>query len=241
MAKPQQTLEFLEKNGLPGLTDDNEKIVDWLSKNGKTIAYAVLILLALFMLVYRLSAGSQGKAEKDYFEASNEYVIFQNSGNPLSLDKLTAILKRRPELQAQYDGLIAQKLLYEGKTSDAYPYAERSFKRTTDDNLPLYQNFAATSLVISDKKYSEALQQALALKQAVKESPHSSDNFLIGLNLLRIAMLHEQLGQKQEELKAWDELSTFLTTTGTALVKPIAFGKLTLADYIEHRKKILKG
>lgn len=235
-----QPLASLEKNGLPGLSDDNSPFIDWITKNGKTVLYGVLIFLALFFLVYRLSAGKQNNAERDYFVAANEYTLFQNTGNPAALDKLASIMERRPELHAQYDGLIAQKLLNQEEVSEATVYAESAFKRIAADHLPLYQEFAAASLTISDKKYSEALAQALALKQKIKDSPQTADNYLIALNLLRIAMLYEQLEQKQDELKAWNELTSFLTMTGTPLAKPLTFGKLSLADYIEHRQKILK-
>ena len=238
MAKPQRTLTVLEKNGLPGLSDDDSPWIEWMSKNGKAVGYTILIFLAIFFLIFRFSTGKQGKAEKDYFNAANEYAAFQNTGNPEVLAKLSAILDRRPELHAQYDGLIAQKLLNLGQISDASEYAQKSFKRISVDNLPLYQKFAATSLTISDKKYPEALEQALALKQSLKDQ--AADNYLISFNLLRIAMLYEKLGQKPEELKAWNEFTSFLTDTSTPLVKPLTFGKLSLADYIEHRQKILK-
>lgn len=241
-SQPIRSTSPLEKSGLPGLSDESQ-FVEWISKNGKTLVYIIVGLLALFFVIYRFSASKQQKTESDYFNAANYFSLLQRSGTneEETLNKLNDIIQRHPELHAQYDGPIAQQLLNENKVADAMNYADGSLKRITKDNLPLYKDFASTSLLISEKKYKDALERSKILQQnSLANASEYKNNYLEALNLLRIAILYQELGQKQEELNAWNELTNYLTTTSTQLIKPLTFGKVSLADYIEHRKNILK-
>lgn len=236
-------VSILEKKGIPGLSDESQ-IFNWIAENGKNLAYLIAGLFALFFIIYWLSAGNRQKAEHDYLNAYAQYAIFQHSEgqNQEALDKLAAIMKRHPELHAQYDGLVAQLLINEGKMEQADEYIERSLSRISKDRLPLYENFASTTQLIGEQKFSEALTQALELQQkTLNLSP--SETILIGLNRFRIAMLYQQLGMKENELKAWNELRSYLTATPSAssLVKQLTFGKVSLSEYIDYRLKQLKN
>lgn len=236
-------------------------LIHWVSNNGRALAWILLGVLALAILAYRLLGGSSGITGEEYFQAEGQYQAFQTSVDPKTqkdaLDKLAALLRKHPDLQSKYDGLIAQTLLVRGDYQQALPFAERTLERTGKDRLNFYNDYANTTLLIADKKYAEALKAAESLKQqlatAAREQPDRQDygDMLYAFNLLRLAILQQALGAKAEELKAWQEFKQAAVTgkDKVYVVNPQAFdqmvqqlgdGNVSLINYIESREKILK-
>ncbi len=241
---PLPSLSFIETLG-------EHRIIQWISEHGKFLAWGLLALITAIFLIYRLLGGPSTHAEKDYFQAENDFTTFRKATDPKAqeeaLDKLAAILKRRPELQSKYDGLVAQLLLDRNQVNQALTYANRTASRTGKDHLPLYANYAQNSLLISEKKYPEALKQTLDLQQQLIASQPQNDTLLI-FNMLRIPILHQQLGNKIEELKAWQQLKQLAAAKGEKNVKPEVFetiinqlrdGNVSLLNYIETREQLL--
>lgn len=259
---PLNKLSQNENHELPTLLSSDNAFLEWVTDHGKTLIYAFLALLAFIFLFFRLTSGSKSKAESDYFNASTDFALFQrlsNEGNQTgaqeALERLAAIIQRHPELHAQYDGIIAQTLINDGNNTETKRYSLSTLKRISQNHLPYYEAYATHTLLISDKKYSEALTQAIDLKQkmiqvadsAKSETQNNFGSMLFALNLFRIGMLQQQMGNDNEELKTWQEWDHYINSqkpiSGVAfsiLNQKIADGKITLGDYIEQRQKVLK-
>ncbi|MEM1282967.1 MAG: hypothetical protein AAGG81_05380 [Chlamydiota bacterium] len=246
----------------PSLADhlSDHPAFQWIAKNATNILAAVALIFAILFFIYRMSANDQTKAENDYLNASKDFNTFISADAEITalqheeaFEQLNTILANRPDLHEKYDAMIAQALLTKERANEAIPYAERTFKRIAKDNLPLHENFAKITILIGQAEYS----QALALSQKLKEELNKTtkDNNITTLstyNLLRLAMLENALDNKEEELKAWEELNATLYTpeamlSSTANEQRTLFenlfsnGTISLKNYIDHRQKTLKN
>jgi predicted negative regulator of RcsB-dependent stress response len=245
---------------------DADTIVDWLSRNSKNIIYVFLSLIALFILVYRLSSSHTVKSEKDYFQAASDFSAFMrdnSDGEAVTQEafgRLTTLINSHPELHSAYDGAIAQTLLNRGQTAEAKPFIVNTLNRIQDEGLKLYNSFASTTLLISESQYEEALKASQTLHQTMLEElnkgigeDRSFSEVLFAFNLLRIAMLHQQLKNNNEELLAWQQWKSYSgldrASKKPTIINPMAFrviiqqlatGNIALPDYIAYREKALK-
>jgi hypothetical protein len=260
---PTSKLPSIETQDLSQMLAEN-RIIDWISNNRKTLLYAFLAGLAFIFFIYRLTGGNWSQSERDYLNAANDLTLFQNysaaqdvEASHEALGRLTAIIKRYPELHAQYDGLIAQTLINSNKRNEAAPWAIMNLNRISKDHLPYYTAYATNTLIIGEKKYLEALQQALDLKQKMLTA-YSSDqsasyqsefgDILFAFNLLRIGMLQQQAGFTEDELQTWQEWEQYaasqnqmLSAAFQTLNEQLAQGNLSLDDYVKYRKSILRN
>jgi hypothetical protein len=237
------------------------ELLSWLSRNSKNLLYALGALIAFLFIFYQFSSRSNSRAEADYIRAANAYALFAKGKEETdSLNELIALMKKYPELQAAYDGPVAQALLNQNQWAEAKPLALAALKRTASDSLGLYAQFAKISLVVADQKYEEALVQAQAFQEqlasALNGQVEASETVglteLFALNLIRIGMLQQQLGNKEGELHAWQQWKIYagLESSGTTAVKinPAAFraltqqlgqGSISFADYLAYRQQSL--
>lgn len=153
-------------------------------------------------------------AEKDYLQAKVSY----SKGEDLGY-----FLKRYPELEGRYGMELQQRALAEGKM----------VKSSLSDGSP-FAFYARTSETISAKKYKQALQEALDLKEQLKISEYYGET-LDAYNTLRIAMLQRELGDLKAEKKALKELKD----TGKVSKLPhFVDGRFSLTDYVDERLSI---
>jgi len=245
--------------------DDNQYL-QWIVRNGLTLIFTVFGLIFLFVVVYKSAFSTMLKSEYDFINAENAYtqIAASTSGGQTqeNLDKLNIILKKHPELQAKYDAKVAQILIGQGDSSQALPFGALAVQRTEVENTPFYSEYAKTTLLIAEKKYEEALTQALTMKtklleyvadvQKTSTNPSSID-LLFAFNLLRIGALQGELSLKQEELKTWNEWKRYASLDKKLLsethIDGFVFQKLTdnlqdgkasFLDYLEMREKDLK-
>jgi tetratricopeptide (TPR) repeat protein len=232
---------------------EEHHVVQWLSKHGLTLIYFLLGAFFLFLLWYRFLGGNY-HSEQNFYEAESSLIKLQNDpqDSQAALEKLRALLKAHPELHASYDGLIAQALLNEGDVKEATAYAEPTIERTKSENAPFFTDFAQTSLLIADKKYSEALQQAQALNKKIhdEQGARQENTLLFAYNLLRIGMLQQELGKTEEANQTWHEWMGYAQKTnenmtskrlgdGFLLLQRIfSDGKLSLLNYIAHQENL---
>lgn len=247
---------------------DDSPFIQWLSHYGRIGLLILIVLLALVALFYRLAPGGSEKAEKDYFNADIE---FQNFEHPISgnsdllaskeaLNRLEAIMKRRPELHAKYDGLIAQTLIFREDMTAATPFANLAMTRTAPENHPFYTDYAQTSLLIGSQQYQEALARAQELQKKMTEALSQTQDInkrafgdtLYAFNLVRIGILQQQQGLNQDELNTWQEWKRLLQqkseitqaeTLSKAFAQQLAHftnNTISLMNYIEAREKILE-
>lgn len=239
-------------------------VTEWLTQNGKNVLYILGSLVVLAFIIYRFSSGYTAHSEREYLSAANSFSQFETGAaenKEAALEELTAQLAAMPELQAAYGAPIAQTLLSRGKTEEAAPFINATLKRTQSDNLPYYADFGAASLLIAQTNYKGALEKATALQNTMLadlEANADADSLSFGsslfaFNTLRIALLHQQLGQDQEELSAWKELQRYAGLASTAsphpqvapqafhrLIQRLAVGNVTLLDYVQLREKTLE-
>jgi hypothetical protein len=228
--------------------EDNPTI-QWLMQHGRNLIIGILGICAAIFLIYLFTSRNTQKAENDYLTAENTFVKFMGAKPEEKeyLQQLEAIMQRRPELHAKYDGLIAQILIDKGQTNEALPFANSAIARTAEENRPFYTDYAQTTLLISANQYEEALKHATNLQknlmgQLTSQTRDFGDT-LLAFNLLRIAMLQQQLGLNQDELKTWQEWQKQINNSKKFAEQFDHFqlGKVTLTNYIETRVKQLEA
>jgi acetyl/propionyl-CoA carboxylase alpha subunit len=255
----------LEKSSFLDYFDEG-RLVEWFTENGKNILYGLAGLLGIIVLIYAFSSTQTNKAEQEYIQAANDFAYFSRTSDiqdsilaTEALTRLNTILSKHPELHATYDGAIAQILLNREQTKEALIYAQNTLARVKSNNLTFYSDYAQNTLLISQKNFKQALENTLALQQKMKEefenptSEHTFGDELFALNLLRVAMLQQEQGDKPAELQTWQEwkqyagLNSIKSTNQKvnpqafrAVIQQLAVGSFSLPDYITYRENILK-
>jgi hypothetical protein len=252
---------------------DSSKIEEFLANNGRMLFWISVGIAAFLVIAYIFTSSNQTRSVSDYLNAQKQYTAFDksvkkegiNEGvDTQALTTLQGLLASHPELHAKYDGLLAQLLLKEGDITSAETYANATLARTLENplnrSLSFYDDYSRTSLLISQANYSEAIQHSINLntklkaeisQQATTQSQFDSHT-LYAFNLLRIAMLYQQLGLPLEEQKAWQELrqeagwtdkgnfaSMTLSSPFSLLLSHFQEGRISLIDYIDMRLKVL--
>ncbi len=233
---------------------------DWLYEHRKTLFLSLLTLVVLSTTLIQLTSrfGRSG-----YLEVQRAFTLWisKDAQDPQLLKNLEKPLSRHPELQAKFGTQIAQRLLSVGDASKAKLYASAALKRSHELTSPYYSQFSCNSLMISQGKYEEALTEAQRLKSAMegddpfwegRDKMIKSGSVLYAYNLLRIASLQQQLGSKEGELKAWEELvanagwkdkpsnlKTYDPEAYALLAQNFTQGDVSLLDFIEQRRKEL--
>ncbi len=247
---------------------DDARIMAFIEEHGRKVLYIIVALIVLILVIFRMTASTKVNAETDYLNADVEYARLQSavseddsSAFAAAVDKLEQIFSRRPELHAKYDGPIAQAFLEEGNAVQAQKFGEETLKRTRGDNLPLYADYAKTSLIMASAGYAQALDAATALKEnMLKDAVYAQNagqektfsDLLFAFNLLRIAMLQQQLGDTGGELRAWNELKQYAglkkdlnpspyidPRAVSTLLTQFKMGKVSLLSYADEREKQL--
>ena len=246
MSKPSSTPTIKNLD----FTDDlsSHPAVEWLIDHKKIFFWIFLGLIVLLIGASRFAAMRTLNAENDFFQAQAAFTQFQKesiaSANAAALgdlEQLDAIMKRHPEIKPKYEGPLAQTLLITGNVPQALTFAEDIFTRTQPDYLQLYQDYSRTSLLIGAGHYAEALPQSLQLKDSLDKLDANGNPILYVYNLIRLAMLYQETGQPNEELKMWEELQNQPGRLEAVLATNHVFriGQASLNQYIEQRKKAL--
>lgn len=236
-----------ESSPAPSMLFDWDQVSEWLTENGKWLLLGFGVILGA--LLFYISAYTESyKSEADYFKAATAYTTFSSSSSSseereAALTTLKNILSSKPELHAAYDGLIAQTLINRGYTSEALPFANLALSRTKKNNLPLFTQFAETTLRINDKKFEQALTETDSLLKQLTIEKENANQTLHAFTLLRLAMLNQKIGTPQAELQSWQAWDAFRKQFPGAYQRisgQLESVKILLTDYAESRKKILK-
>ena len=242
---------------------DEGYITDWLSIYGKNIFYGLASSLVLLLIIFAFSNGQNSRNEQEYIQAANDFALFSKANGEQeqelangALTRLNSAIGKHPELHAVYDSSLAQIFLNRSLEKEAKPYAEATFARVKSNDLPFYTDYAKTTLLISQKDFKTALENAKTLQEKMNEaltlSTRSFGDELFAFNLLRIAMLHQEVGNQSEELKTWQEWKSYaalnqgLTANSLnpqafrSIIQQLAIGAFSLPDYIAYRELLLK-
>lgn len=226
--------------------------VEWLNANKQKIFWGFLSLLLLLVIAYRFIAHYDHQAENDYYRADAVFLQFQKEvsrGNKEQaaqhLQDLNAIIARHPELKAKYEGELVQDLIIAGDATQAVPLAEDIFQRTITDAIQFYQNYSQATLSISENQYQKALEQTIQLQETLNPFVNEKGfEYLFAYNMLRLAMLHQQLGHQKEELQTWEAIEQLPSNIKTVLEnsqnQTYNRGNASFNNYINQRKKALR-
>lgn len=222
--------------------------IEWLSNNKHFLMWGFLGLLAALILASRLITWKTLDAEKDFFQAQTAFNHFEEAAvstedqtAAADMEQLEAIMKRHPELKPKYEGPLAQTLLITGEVPQAEPFINDILKRTKPDHLSLYQNYTKGSVLIGEGRYADALQNAKQLKADLDQLGGESNSILYVFNVVRLAMLYQQMNEPQNELKMWEELENQPQRLEALVAAAQAYqiGNASLEQYIEERKSAL--
>lgn len=243
---------------------DAEMVSQWLALHLNNILYGIAAALVLIFAVYFFAFRSSQLSEKEYQKAANDFAIFSRASSTDSaaqaeaLKSLQAVMAQHPDLQAAYAGAIAQTLINRGDINGALPLVQQTLGRTSADDLTSYQEYSQTTLLILQEKYAEALKKAQALQSLMENEiktigtweERSFSPELFPLNLFRIAMLQQQLGDKAGEKatwKLWNQYAGLEAQEAGALpvdkrafhliIQQLSIGSTSLPDYINLRLK----
>lgn len=214
----------MTKKDIPVSLDelDENPFVEWVNKNKSNLIYAFLILIAAIFLMYRFMAGTASRNEKDFYAADNYgSKLFQADGANDNLQKLSEIVARQPELEAKYDGLMAQTYLLLNQPQEAKPLIERNLKRIQED--PYALSSAKISLLVGEGKIQEAYNESLKLKETIKKANIDTVPILYLYNMYRIHSLSLFVASKEEQkknLQEWMDLEKRGLSVG---VTPVLF------------------
>lgn len=177
----------------------------------KPISYGLLGIILGIVLLYRMLAGQSARAENEYIALSESSAILNNPESSsekrtVALNEMLPLLERYPQIQAKYDGLVAEQLLIERNLDVASPLIERTFSRVKGAVSPYAIDYAKNSVLITQGDLGEGLKNAYLLREKMLSDIIPYSGVLYSFNLIRIALLEKQLNHKDLELKAWNEL-----------------------------------
>ncbi|MBT3393712.1 MAG: hypothetical protein HN411_01195 [Waddliaceae bacterium] len=254
---PKTPITTLETKSSPEeKASPQEQCHDLVVKHGMTVLYTILGISLLIFVSYRFSSGRKAKATNDYYQASVLAERLQNDANDSGLlYSLQDIIAKHPELNAKYSPLITQILLGHDDIDTARDFAAETLNTTSTSSSNFYKRYTATSILIAEERFHEALTAAIDLKNdALNNEAFSpeNDNFSFGdtlfaYNLLRIAILHQTLNEAENENIAWEEFKRYgdwdnddtPNTTYQQLMNGFSEGNVSLIDYIAMRQEKL--
>ena len=232
--------------------------LDRSTNRSKIAIYACSGIFIAILAMYQFGR-LEGKSPSVYREANAMYAKWQD---PQVFNKLEKLVSSHPELQTKFGGLIAQRLLSIGETKRATAYMTKSLERAQGLISPYYTRFSETTLLIADDKLMIALKEAKQLKSDLEKdaflweqmySQKRSGGLLYAYNLIRIAALERELGSKEGEKAAWEEIlsnagwsnmeepvKTYDPNAYATLARNFQSGSFSLLDYIKQRKKELE-
>ena len=226
----------------------------------KSLIYLGVLCLGILIAFFFKMGERKNRTAADFALATHAFTKWTSTSdqNEEEFKTLSSIIKKHPELKPCYEGKIAQNFMISQETNKAKEYGKKVILRV---NQPYYQEYGQTSLYMGEKKFEKALLKALALKKALLEDNDFWENqgklksfgsALFAFNLMRIAFLYQYLDQKQEELKAWQELKNYagwncpkkdkrIDPKGfEALLSHFSVEDITLIDYISYRENACK-
>ncbi len=218
--------------------------------NRRALTATTAFLAGLAVLAYSLQSGPKAPA---FAHAERMFAKWAASPQDEALfQEMTQALKKVPALQQKYEAILAQKLLEGGKGAEALRLAYHSLELAKEET-PFHAAYAATSLLIEQGEYQTSLQQAVALKEQMArecdvarfaKDPMVGGSLLYAHNLLRIACLQQELGNRPGEKAAWEELEAFLNLKEDSPLSQYVLSGfhengIDLSHYIAERKSAL--
>ncbi len=202
------------------------KFLDFLRQHWSKLLLGFLAIASMAAWGERFLTSNRSHSKQDFLIGNQILERFQ-SGEPLAVESIETtemILKRHPELHPKYDRMLAMTFLAQRNTSRGIPYAKAPLEHLSADLSSFYKKYAQTSLLIAEKRYTEAYSEAQNLYAQLQDNEVYST--LQAMNLLRIVSLEKEMGT---ESNAWDELKTHPAYASIASL--FQEGELSLEDW----------
>ena len=229
------------------------KWLHWFMRKRLYIFLFFGFLVFMTSLAYHIIPYFEKQDQKDLVKAHRLYQNWKESNREKTLEKLLYLMKKHLSIQQRYEILLAQDLLIKEQHDRAFHLAVSSLENIRP-LLPYYESFAETGFLIAKENYSQALMNAMKLKEdmMVEATLKPRTSVLFALNLLRICFLEKKLHHLVEEGDAWQALEKYLqlnkgidkTSTDkqlTAFLEVFNSNKqLDLVDFMQFRKGKIK-
>ncbi|MGE3953579.1 MAG: hypothetical protein AB7F31_00080 [Parachlamydiales bacterium] len=208
---------------------DDNRFLTLFQKYKYTLFLGIGLLILVTVLAVRWGPSKEGEVERDYLYARQLAAEMAGNLKGVAVTDFEGIVSRHKELQAQYDGRIAQYWMKEGHPEAAEPYVKRIAHRI-GKQAPHYTELAHASLLAGE----EALKETQRLRLAVSEKEYP---LLATYLTLRTALLQEELGRAEAQ-GSWHELILLLeahpkeTRPFQAAMRE---GRVSLLDYAKSR------
>ncbi len=218
-----------------------EKYLFFIVQNKRFFNAGIACFLGLVLTVVYFQTAPGPEA---YVAAEESVARWKETGDDVSYVEMRKALKKVPVLEKKYTSMIAQKLFQRNQLADALVLAQKSIRQIEED-APFHAAYGASSLLIEQGSFQDALEKSVQLKENMLSQEGQSlavGDLLYAHNLLRIACLQKELKNKPGEKAAWDELERFLGTKEN--LSHLVFANfreqgLDLSHYIAQRKKEL--
>jgi hypothetical protein len=204
---------------------EEHKFLNFLRKHWSKLLLGILAIASVAVWGERFFSSKQTQSQQDFILAHQIFERFHN-GETLALESIEAaemIVERHPELNPKYNTMLAMTYLAQRNPKGLF-YAKTPLKHTAQILPPHYRTYAETSILIAEKKYTEAYQEAKALHAELKTDKACAT--LCALNLLRMLSLEMELDLPSE---VWNELKAH---PAYASISPLfKEGSLSLEDW----------
>ncbi len=236
----------------------------WVAANPKLITAACTTFVVLIFCLFKLSGGFLASGRPNYFEVHKAFSawMLEDGQGQTAFQALEGPLRDYPELETKFGARIAQRMLALGDAKRADSYARAAIHRAGDMTSPYYERFSRNTLAISRGQFQMALDEAILLKTELEQDDRfwqerdkliRSGTVLYAYNLMRIASLQRQLGSREGELEAWQELirnagwregpsslKTYDPEAYSLLAQNFSQGDVSLLEFIDYRCKQLR-
>lgn len=222
-------------------------LVVWSAKNTQNIVWVLLVVFAFTFFVYRTLNYWSQQSGYNYIAAENAYYEMRSTTGERSTEatnRLNLLITEQPDLQAQYDGLLAQYFVIKGDGVNAQPLIKRALQRTAKETTPYHRQYAEATLLIAQDDLKGALASSIKLQQALIADPEFANSSLLPLNLLRMGILQQKLELAEDEQGTWNHWNDLAKQEGkVAHFEQVAQiyreGDIDFDRYISHRLSIL--
>jgi hypothetical protein len=233
---------------------------EFLARYSRSILYTIGGTFLIIVLLYRIVSTTHSNAERDYLSAAADFerLIDADNGATEYLENIQDVLNRRTELHPKYDGLLAQMLLLRGRVDVGTEFAKLVLERVDSRDSELFEAYSKNTLSIYEGDLQSAYKGSQKLRDDIKSLLSKQTDgstfatLLHSYNLLRLAMLEQEIGSLEKEKRAWDEFISSIGYEGEAdkplykqvnphsvpLLANFQDGAVSLMDYIQGRKKL---
>lgn len=225
----------------------------------KKIFLFLFIGFTLLSLVVSFWLSRSKSSTKEFFQVEQSLMEIANGEeiDANTVAQFSSQIKSYPELAGKLGDILAQYHLEENNMLEAEHHANQAFKRT-EFVKSHYTDFSKTSLVIENREYQQALEEAKQLKETMLDEGSLGDTdfggLLFGFNMIRIAFLEKLLENPAGELAQIQEIKRYFHLSderdvesilpekiGKALVEHFSDQNTSLIEYFQEREAILSA